>query len=176
MDYILAFSLLSSAVASLPHMPPILPGQIVLTPGPDLLSNSPNFCDDLHHCPANEKCCDAACIPYLHDCCSASTHCLPGDYCFLYDNEPRCCPEGLSCIHASGEFIFTQTVQWYEDLSDEGYEDWYQSVIDVTSIITVAASYAGEASAAYASMSRAITDAAHMLPTKTITEGRAPTA
>ncbi len=172
MDYIFALLLLSSAVASLPrNMAPILPGQTVLTHGLDLLSNPPNFCDDLHHCPANEKCCNAACIPYLHDCCSASTHCLPGDYCFLYDNEVRCCPEGLSCIHVSGEFIFKQTVQWYENLSDEGYEDWYQSVMDVTSIITVAASYAAEASAAYAS----ITDAAHMLPTKAIAEVVAPT-
>lgn len=43
--------------------------------------------------------------------------------------------------------------------------------MDVTSIITVAASYAAEASTAYAS----ITDAAHMLPTKAITEVMAPT-
>jgi len=140
--------------------------------------NPPGNCMDDHHCSTSQKCCDGVCIPETHDCCSASEHCLPGDYCFFYGGQVRCCPEGMNCIHINGEVVFEHTFYWYEKIyaTDEvSEEDWCLSVMDVTSAITVAASYAEEASAAFSSLSRGVLNSARIMsnsdiPTHTITQ------
>ncbi|KAJ0415107.1 hypothetical protein BJY00DRAFT_318098 [Aspergillus carlsbadensis] len=48
--------------------------------------------------------------------CSASTHCLPGDYCFVHDGAIRCCPEGLACFSIAADICYAQTVYWYEEI------------------------------------------------------------
>ncbi len=140
--------------------------------------NPSGNCIDDHHCSTGQKCCDSVCIPETHDCCSASENCLPGDYCFFYEGQIRCCPEGMNCIHINGEVAFEHVFYLYEKIyaADEvSEEDWTLSVMDVTSAITVEASYAEEASAAYSSLSRDVLSSARIMsnseiPTKTITQ------
>ncbi|KAL4985859.1 hypothetical protein BDW68DRAFT_198502 [Aspergillus falconensis] len=171
MNLVLAFS------AFLPFTTAaLIPGnyhdQIVLVSGQT--KTEPYHCDDNRHCPPDEQCCNSSCIPETHDCCSASMHCFPDDYCFFYDNEVRCCPRGMSCIQMSGEVVLGRTVQWYERVqaAEESFEDWYFSVLDVTTSITVSASYTKEAQALYSSLSWDVVHAAHTLPTQTVAAGQ----
>ncbi|KAL4876929.1 hypothetical protein BJY04DRAFT_199220 [Aspergillus karnatakaensis] len=65
-------------------------------------------------CPPTHKQCANTCIPSTQDCCSASEHCFPGDYCFFHAGQVRCCPQGLECFQMSGDVCLSQTVVWYE--------------------------------------------------------------
>ncbi|KAL3457437.1 hypothetical protein BJX64DRAFT_293116 [Aspergillus heterothallicus] len=124
-------------------------------------------------CPAGQKRCTDVCIPSTQDCCSASTHCFPGDYCFHHDGEVRCCPEGLSCFTVSGDVCYEQMVFWYEevhvhfvDMDDAGMEgekvavvtewDMGNSVLQTHTRVTVTASYPVEGRGEFARLSRGI--------------------
>ncbi|KAL2808648.1 hypothetical protein BJX63DRAFT_435934 [Aspergillus granulosus] len=125
----------------------------------------PPLCAE-NHCSDTEKCCEHSCIPKTHDCCSADEHCWPGDYCFYYDAVVRCCPLGMSCIQISGEVVVQQTIYWYEMLDnlDEDEGDWFQSAVDVTTKITIAASYTDEAKSSYSILSSILLEGAHIPP------------
>ncbi|KAL2851148.1 hypothetical protein BJY01DRAFT_232972 [Aspergillus pseudoustus] len=127
-------------------------------------------------CPAGHKRCANACIPSTQDCCSASTHCFPGDYCFRHDGEVRCCPEGLSCFNISGDVCYAQKVFWYEevhvhfvevDVDGEGHEkreevavvtEWgmESSVMRTATRVAVTASYPAEGRSVFEKVSRGI--------------------
>ncbi|PTU21836.1 hypothetical protein P175DRAFT_0556792 [Aspergillus ochraceoroseus IBT 24754] len=147
-------------------------------------------CEEGHSCVAGEQCCQGGCIPESHDCCSASQHCFPGDYCFFYEGIVRCCPEGMSCSQMSEDVAWEQTVYWYEEVHvvEENSEERFtsqrleSSVRQTTTSITVSASYTNEASSSLSALSSSVYYAAqtspelHSIPTRTSTVTRVPTS
>ncbi|KAL4994890.1 hypothetical protein BDV10DRAFT_188603 [Aspergillus recurvatus] len=131
----------------------------------DAFSNSPEL--NLS-CPPAQKQCNDTCIPSTQDCCAASEHCLPGDYCYHHSDMVRCCPEGLACFQISGDVCFERTVVWYEEVhivnenEDETTTSWdlMESVYATKTKITVTASYPTEGRASFTSFSRGIVEAA----------------
>ncbi|KAL2823550.1 hypothetical protein BDW59DRAFT_96532 [Aspergillus cavernicola] len=143
-------------------------------------------------CSSDEKWCPDtdSCIPLTHDCCSASKHCFPGDYCFHHDAEVRCCPQGLECFQISSIVCIEQPVFWYEEVyiveedSDEVTTSWdlLETMLETRTPITVTASYPGEGRASFSSLSSSIIQSAvetplelDLLPTRTTTVVRTPT-
>jgi hypothetical protein len=60
--------------------------------------------------------------------------------------------------------VVQQIISWYELLDGPEKEegDWFQSVFDATTKITVFASYTDEASSSYSSLSSMLLEGAHM--------------
>ena len=101
----------------------------------------------------------------VHEYCSASEHCLPGDYCFIYDKEARCCPQGISCIEINGELLLDQTVYWYQEVHTLITSRYLEhSVMGTPTRLTVTASYPKEASSSYSLLSGSARNAAKTLP------------
>ncbi|KAL4983194.1 hypothetical protein BDW68DRAFT_169398 [Aspergillus falconensis] len=148
----------------------------------DAFSNPSEF--DLS-CPPAQKQCNGTCIPSTQDCCAASEHCLPEDYCYHHSGSVRCCPEGLACFQISGDVCFERTVVWYEEVhivdenEDEIITSWHpvESVYATSSRITITASYPAEGRASFTRLSWGIVDAAATpvalaldeIPTRTVT-------
>ncbi|KAL2847037.1 hypothetical protein BJX68DRAFT_268337 [Aspergillus pseudodeflectus] len=105
--------------------------------------------------------------------CSASDHCLPGDYCFVHDGSIRCCPEGRACFSITADICYEQTVYWYEevhvhyvDVDEDGGEgeevavvtEWEveSSVVQTATRVTVTASYPADGRGEFARVSRGI--------------------
>ncbi|KAL4816987.1 hypothetical protein BDW67DRAFT_161232 [Aspergillus spinulosporus] len=138
-------------------------------------------------CPPGRKQCGDTCIPSTQDCCAASEHCLPGDYCYRHSGSVRCCPEGLACFQISGDVCFERTVVWYEEIhivdvnEDEIMTSWdlVELVYPTSSKITVTASYPAEGRASFTSLSEGIVEAAATpvtlaldeIPTRTVAFG-----
>ncbi|KAL4746905.1 hypothetical protein BDW72DRAFT_183926 [Aspergillus terricola var. indicus] len=136
-------------------------------------------------CPPDRKQCGDTCFPSTQDCCAASEHCLPGDYCYRHSGSVRCCPEGLACFQIRGDVCFERTVVWYEEVhivdesEDEIITSWdlVESVYPTSSRITVTASYPDEGRAFFTSLSERIVEAAATpvtlaldgIPTRTVT-------
>ncbi|KAL4961102.1 uncharacterized protein BDV14DRAFT_204101 [Aspergillus stella-maris] len=140
------------------------------------------------------------CIPSTQDCCSASEHCFPGDYCYIHSGKIRCCPEGLECYQLSGDVCYTQNVVWYEgvhivgefddqngDLEREVITSWelQEAVQETKTRVTVSASYPAEGRASFAALSESLVHSAiatslslllDVVPTRTVTGSRTPTA
>lgn len=105
------------------------------------------------------------CTLETHDYCSASEHCLPGDYCFIYDEKARCCPQGISCIQINGELLLEQTVYWYQEVHTLITSRYLEhSVMGTPTRLTVTASYPKEASSSYSLLSWSVRNAAKTLP------------
>ncbi|KAL3487210.1 hypothetical protein BJX62DRAFT_241242 [Aspergillus germanicus] len=105
--------------------------------------------------------------------CSASTHCLPGDYCFVHESSIRCCPEDLACFSITANIWYEQTVYWYEevhvhyvDVDEDGGEgeevavvtEWEveSSVVQAATRVTVTASYPAEGRNEFDKLSRGV--------------------
>jgi hypothetical protein len=104
---------------------------------------------------------------------SASTHCLPGDYCFVHDGSIRCCPEGLACFSIAADICYEQTVYWYEevhvhyvDIDEDGGEgeevavvtEWEveSSVVQTATRVLATASYPADGRKEFERLSRGI--------------------
>lgn len=95
------------------------------------------------------------------DYCSASEHCLPEDYCFIYDEEAWCCPQGISCIQINGELLLDQTVYWYQEVHTLITSRYLEhSVMGTPTRLTVTASYPKEASSSYSLLSWSVRNTA----------------
>ncbi|KAL4953384.1 hypothetical protein BDW69DRAFT_184519 [Aspergillus filifer] len=174
------------------HILPTLPPQAPSSPTLNIPENPTIIC------PPTQKQCGDTCIPTTQDCCSASEHCFPGDYCYIHSSEIRCCPEGLECYQLSGDICFDQTVVWYEEVHiveehDEQAGDqerevatsWklQESVQETKTRVTVSASYPAEGRASFAALSERIVQDAMAttlslvldVPTRTVTISRTPT-
>ncbi|KAL4790383.1 hypothetical protein BDV19DRAFT_372464 [Aspergillus venezuelensis] len=176
----------------LPSLPPKAPSLPTF--------NTPENLNPTLTCPATQKPCGNTCIPTTQDCCSASEHCFPGDYCYIHTGKVRCCPEGLECYQLSGDICYEQSVVWYEEVHIVGESDdqigdlergvitsWelQESVRETKTRVIVSASYPGEGRASFAALSEGIVQGARAtsvllvldnVPTRTVTASKTPTA
>ncbi|KAL4938153.1 hypothetical protein BDV06DRAFT_201547 [Aspergillus oleicola] len=178
------------------HVLPTLPTQAPNSP----LLNTPE--NATISCFSTQKQCANTCIPSTQDCCSASEHCFPGDYCYHHSGEIRCCPEGLECYQLSGDVCFDQTIVWYEEVhiveggdDEDDREGQEQEVVtswelresfqETKTRVTVTASYPAEGRASFAALSQSFAEAAtatslslvlDFVPTRTVTISKTPTA